>query len=112
MKNITTRVAFITAIVIAITLLNRDASNGSIVAPNGWRCVKSTNDAAMVRAISASKATSTLAYMPIGKTWEWQGACDAMALLGNQIEEREKKDPDQVDEVPVQAHEFGRDVIL
>src|SRR5258706_2375475 len=95
MKNRITRVAFVTAMTMAIARL--------MLAP------KSILVASTVTSVRINRMPPVAISVLMVATWaspwsSWSLWCSvaAMLLLVDEVEEREQEDPDQIDDVPVQ----------
>src|SRR5713226_8365536 len=99
MKNRMTSTAFVVAMISAIGVF---AQPRSIV------------DANQVSRVPAARATNTMKYVLSGVTAGGTECSSDMwhPEMWNQIQEREKENPDDVDKVPIQAHHFDGTVIL
>src|SRR5678816_696909 len=96
MKNSTTSVALKTAIVIAT---------------GKFRSPRLINAAITVRIVHTINAPKMVMYVDLGEICP-DIALDDMVRSVHEIEQREQENPDDVDEVPVEAAEFHRCVPL
>src|SRR5689334_3264501 len=71
---------------------------------------RSTSAAPTVRPVPTIRARKTITYIDFGAT------CPLMPLTlemaADEIQQREEENPDDVDEVPVEAGDFDRSVVL
>src|ERR1700690_50434 len=98
MKNNSTSSALMVAMVSATTALKGPSSRVA---------------AKTVSAVSTSSAAQTLTnVLTVGCACPFMFPLLPVVVMADQIEQREKIDPDQIDEVPVQPHHLHRRVVL